>query len=788
LLAIFCFVGCSSQLFAQKQNNQWRLGRGGAIDFNGPTPIMLPNVPRSGFYRPISLADRQTGALLFYSDGTTVWDANNDTMPNGRLLPYREGTDGRNGQVVPWPGNPYKYFVFYRYADSLMYSVVDMHLRGGLGDVVASEKDKILMRGWFQSFQSVPTCDRQGYWLVCSQLPNSPGQRVSFVAFEITAAGINTIPVISQAGYPAPGAHGYNLRVSHHFDQVALQTEVHALTISAFNNATGRVSYDSVLTIAARYREPPTEEYLTSTGEIHGIEFSPDDKLLYEIFGRVLLQFNLTLPTEILINESQDSLAYIKSIFYNFNWDMKYGGDGKIYLTPEMFCVSNPNGLGAASQVLPQTPDLVTRGSLALPNWIYDNNGNIILAEDSCAGSLTKFQIVDSIQATSINWDFDDPASGSLNAATGVHASHQFAQPGIYTVQATIVRSCGSSQVLQRRITILNCCAMANSPYALFDYTPNVLCNNQPIANPVKGSQFVSGGIFTGTAGLSINPITGSIDLPASNPGTYTISYTVTPTLCGALVTGTTSITIRVAPLPPVVQSPVSFCQHDPPSTLSGTGSSLHWYTSSTDTVSSVTPPVIDSSQAGTDTVFVTQSVNGCSSNRAPIVVSVWPRPQVHAGGPYVRINPGEQAQLQGTVTPAGLPVTWQPGGFNILQPLVSPAATTIYRITAIEPNGCNASDSIRVIVTLKFHVPNVFTPNGDGVNDNWEISNLDGYPGLKLDVFNRWGQSIYSWREGGRFWDGTFNGKPVPAGSYYWVIDPGSGFPIQKGFVDLLR
>jgi gliding motility-associated-like protein len=84
--------------------------------------------------------------------------------------------------------------------------------------------------------------------------------------------------------------------------------------------------------------------------------------------------------------------------------------------------------------------------------------------------------------------------------------------------------------------------------------------------------------------------------------------------------------------------------------------------------------------------------------------------------------------------------------------------------------------------------IPNVFSPNGDGINDKWQILYLETYPGSTVDVYNRYGQIIFHSVGYSNPWDGTYKGKPVPAGTYYYIIDPKNGRSKYTGFVDVLR
>src|SRR6185312_4669495 len=91
--------------------------------------------------------------------------------------------------------------------------------------------------------------------------------------------------------------------------------------------------------------------------------------------------------------------------------------------------------------------------------------------------------------------------------------------------------------------------------------------------------------------------------------------------------------------------------------------------------------------------------------------------------------------------------------------------------------SGCGvATDSVLVKVYSAIYVPNAFTPNGDGVNDAWEVRALDGYTKADVMIFNRWGQMVYRNNGNPVKWDGTFRGKLQPSGIFCYLIQPGNG------------
>lgn len=84
--------------------------------------------------------------------------------------------------------------------------------------------------------------------------------------------------------------------------------------------------------------------------------------------------------------------------------------------------------------------------------------------------------------------------------------------------------------------------------------------------------------------------------------------------------------------------------------------------------------------------------------------------------------------------------------------------------------------------------IPNTFTPNGDGVNDTWDIKYLNSYPLCTVQIFTRWGQSVYSSIGYGAPWDGTYRGAALPSGTYYYVINLKNNTQLLSGFVAIIR
>jgi gliding motility-associated-like protein len=122
----------------------------------------------------------------------------------------------------------------------------------------------------------------------------------------------------------------------------------------------------------------------------------------------------------------------------------------------------------------------------------------------------------------------------------------------------------------------------------------------------------------------------------------------------------------------------------------------------------------------------------------------------------------------------------WSPSvGLNrtdIAAPLASPEVTTTYTLKATATNGCVISGKTKVNVIDRLLIPDVFTPNGDGINDSLTILGTDKFPNLEVSIFNRWGNLIFYSVGYAKPFDGTYLGQPLPAGNYIYKINTNDG------------
>ena len=182
----------------------------------------------------------------------------------------------------------------------------------------------------------------------------------------------------------------------------------------------------------------------------------------------------------------------------------------------------------------------------------------------------------------------------------------------------------------------------------------------------------------------------------------------------------------------------------------------------------------------------------GCRSTTYTMPVTVHPYPVVDAG-PDRLVLEGGRIVLQPVVTGNDLQYLWTPnlyfaGSNAVAMPTVNGVDDITYTLTVTARGGCAASDQVFIKVLKKPQIPNIFSPNGDGVHDRWVIPYLESYPGCTIDIYNRYGQLVYHAVNYLAPWDGKTNGKDVPVGTYYYVIDPKNGRNKIAGYVDVIR
>jgi gliding motility-associated-like protein len=175
----------------------------------------------------------------------------------------------------------------------------------------------------------------------------------------------------------------------------------------------------------------------------------------------------------------------------------------------------------------------------------------------------------------------------------------------------------------------------------------------------------------------------------------------------------------------------------------------------------------------------------------APYTVNTQPLPTVTFNKNII-IKYNGTVQLNPAITGDVVSYQWSPSdglsNTTIHNPVLTALKTGNYTLTVTSSTGCTGTGTVNVQVIGDVIVPNAFTPNGDGINDLWEIPALVLYPNCVVSVYNRYGTRVYYSVGYPKSWDGTYNGRSLPTGTYYYIIDLKVDKPKVAGAVTILK
>ncbi|MBA4303685.1 MAG: hypothetical protein C0424_05615 [Sphingobacteriaceae bacterium] len=455
-LSLFCILlfTLTDVTNAQRLNNQWRFGNSGGIDFNGAVPIGAPGAATTSGEGQTAVSDPVTGQLLFYTNGVTVWNRNNQVMLNGNGL---AGGDPNSlssttaAMICPRPGSSTQYYIFTIdeifsvNALGLRFSLVDMSLAGGLGGIVAGQKNIFLFQADAEKLQIIPHSNGNSLWVLTHTFPNI------FAAFLVDATGVAATPVLSTLGNSNFGS-GY-LKINRQFTQLAMgNLSEEDIELFDFNRSTGLVSnfrrWDFVF-------GPPFLAY--------GLEFSPDGTKLYASNLANVYQYNLQAGNLAAIGASG---TLVGGNAFTQLASLQLGPDHRIYVatntnvTDRIDC---PNALGPASNYVNNPIPGAGGGGYGLHNWVYQagdlplTGNNVIVLTDTCFENGSRVELRDTSKINQVRWNFGDPASGASNQRIGFSLSHNFSTPGNYIITALLDKNCGPPDTLRLNVTIIRC-------------------------------------------------------------------------------------------------------------------------------------------------------------------------------------------------------------------------------------------------------------------------------------------------------------------------------------------
>jgi gliding motility-associated-like protein len=247
-------------------------------------------------------------------------------------------------------------------------------------------------------------------------------------------------------------------------------------------------------------------------------------------------------------------------------------------------------------------------------------------------------------------------------------------------------------------------------------------------------------------------------------------------------------------PIKPIVVSPVRLCRGDF-TQLHASGGHQYLWTNPY----AINDTLIDNPQVNPDTnyLYKVKISNDCFSGFDSIQVNVDTLPKLNVGIDTSIYRGAPEIELFADTKVYS--IEWSPESLintNIYKKSikVSPIDTTLYSAIVTDANGCKGYDTVRVSVYGKnvLLIPTAFSPNGDGINDVFKVAKYLNVKKLNyIEVFNRWGEKIFSTNNINQTWDGTINGSPCPTGSYSWHIQLVNYENVKitkSGLIELIR
>ncbi len=420
-------------VFAQRQASNWYFGFGSGIQFNLASNS-ITSVDNGQLFtnEGCSSISDEAGNLLFYTDGTIVWNRNHSQMMNGLGL-FGDNSSTQSAIIVPKPDDKNIYYIFT--VDTTVgldpdngfnYSIVDMTLDGGLGGI--TQKNVNLLQHCSEKLTAVlKDCITKSIWVITMASEDGiTAEYNTFHAFEVSDSGVSPTSVKSTFSSIITDRRGY-LKVSPDGTKMAAAHVSSGLQVFDFDAFTGQVTNLQDIAIASEGSPFP-----------YGIEFSPNSQLLYvhasnnffDVENRsnneipsnhtsVLVQFNMMAP------DIQGSQAILDDRIL-YRGALQLGPNGKIYRAlsatytqglPYLGVIHNPNNLGVACNYQHNAVNLFPNtSSQGLPPFIASffnkqvdiiKNGESATNLNLCEGDSYRLTSVD-IPGATYSWTLDE--------------------------------------------------------------------------------------------------------------------------------------------------------------------------------------------------------------------------------------------------------------------------------------------------------------------------------------------------------------------------------------------
>lgn len=382
-------------------------------------------------------------------------------------------------------------------------------------------------------------------------------------------------------------------------------------------------------------------------------------------------------------------------------------------------------------------------------------------------------------------------SGGGTFSGTGV-TGNNFDPSGLGGTSVNITYTVGAAPCTE---TLTHTVVVDNDDDASFAYTSSTFCEADN--NPTPTITGTNGGTFTIAPSGTINPSTGEIDIALTGVGTYTIYYNTTP--AGNPCPSVDSVQITIDPQNTINLNPVNpICLNDTlilTANTTGTGT-VTWYADPNGSVvlGTGSPFSFVPTTGGTYTIYAANT-GACSSNMDSVIVTVNFVDAIINATPVTGSSPLDV--FFGNGSNGATNYFWDFGNGStdtIFEPTHTYTNPGSFITTLIVTDGVcwdTATVVIEVFDESSILIPTVFTPNGDGNNDFFRVDGVN-LKYVEGEIYNRWGQKMFSWDNVNGMWDGkTQSGADAADGTYFYIIRAegldGKEY-FQKGTLTLIR
>ena len=454
-LLLFILLFFFLKIFSQGEANIWYFGINAGIDFNSGSPVALTNsqmITDEG----CAVLSNASGQLLFYTDGSTVWNKNHQVMQNGSGL-LGHHSSSQSATIIQKPGSTNLFYVFTIDAEGgingFRYSVIDISLDNGLGAITT--KNILIQTPICEKISIVKHANGIDFWVLTHGINNT------FYSHLVTPSGVSSSPIISNVGFDL-GASIYGsvsqgiMKLSPDGTKLAIcHTGFQMVELLDFNAVTGIISNPRVIMTG-----------MSSWDNYYGVEFSPNGKVLYvtsESLGDIY-QFDLTAS-----NIASSKIDIPTS--YSFLGALQIGPDRKIYLSSvgssSLSVINKPDVLGLGCDFQNSVVDLGGKFCyLGLPSF---NQSFFFTAEiefeDACLGNNSSMSLISDQTILSASWDFGDGFTSNT-----INPTHLYTNAGAYKVSVTATTAIGT--ITKTGYIIISEAPIASQPQNL------LICDN----------------------------------------------------------------------------------------------------------------------------------------------------------------------------------------------------------------------------------------------------------------------------------------------------------------------